>query len=346
MTMATGTESTGTVTPPQPSRNRARRFRPDRDVREWHGAYQPYDLIKEFTVAFIAVVILVTGLSIIFSSPDEAPVTVKSWSLHAPVDFAGTAITELDGTSGTASYGPPYNNTQGSSQSIGFFSPQKWVGVHIPLNTAQDFVLGPLRTLPNAPLVQAAVNRYSSAAPSQQAAWTSAYETGVQKATFTAGRLRLPPGRYGPVAVIISDLESMARSGALDGALLASNQLYDTNYTKPLLFIADGAYLGNLAEQQHLTGDQWGMMNETGNYPGQAWLWLYTLWYQVGPIKSSSSADLWVWAIMMLLTVLLLLLPVIPGLRSIPRWVPVYRLVWRSHYRQTGAAPPGGPGHR
>jgi hypothetical protein len=24
-----------------------------------------------------------------------------------------------------------------------------------------------------------------------------------------------------------------------------------------------------------------GGMNETGSYPGQPWLWLYTLWYQV-----------------------------------------------------------------
>ena len=31
----------------------------------------------------------------------------------------------------------------------------------------------------------------------------------------------------------------------------------------------------------NLTGEQWGVMNETGSYPGQPWLWLYTLWYQV-----------------------------------------------------------------
>ena len=37
----------------------------------------------------------------------------------------------------------------------------------------------------------------------------------------------------------------------------------------------------------NLLGSQWGMMNETGAYPGQAWLWLYTFWYQVpfGPYQ-------------------------------------------------------------
>src|SRR5674476_1696717 len=89
----------------------------------------------------------------------------------------------------------------------------------------------------------------------------------------------------------------------------------------------------NLGQAQHLQGSQWGMMNETGNYPGQAWLWLYTLWYQVPPMKTSSNADLQVWAIMMLLTLALALVPFIPGLRSIPRRSRIYRLIWRQHYR-------------
>ncbi len=45
------------------------------------------------------------------------------------------------------------------------------------------------------------------------------------------------------------------------------------------------------AEQLNLLGSQWGMMNETGNYPGQAWLWLYTFWYQIPPYNTSPNAD-------------------------------------------------------
>jgi hypothetical protein len=36
---------------------------------------------------------------------------------------------------------------------------------------------------------------------------------------------------------------------------------------------------------------------------------------------------------MMLLTLILALVPFIPGLRSIPRWIPIHRLVWRNYYR-------------
>ncbi|HVB93705.1 MAG TPA: hypothetical protein VND67_05240 [Acidimicrobiales bacterium] len=326
---------------------RDRRFKPDRDVEEWHGKYLPYDLVKEFLIALAVVVLLVVGLTVVFSSPDDQPVTVRSWSTAQPVDFAQTAITELDGSSGTAGYGPPYNQTPDASQSIGPFSPESWFGVHHPIDSANDYVVAPLLTLPNQPGLDAAISTYTSAPATQQASWTAAYEKAVADATFTRGALQVPSGRYGPVAPMISALTSMARSGALDGALISSRQFYGTDYTKPLLFMADGTYLANLGQAQHLQGPQWGMMNETGNYPGQAWLWLYTMWYQVPPMKTSSNADLQVWAIMMVLTLLLALVPFIPGLRSIPRWTRVYRIIWRRHYRDlneevdnTGPSPP------
>jgi hypothetical protein len=319
------------------SARRARRFRPDRDVEEWKGAYRPYDIVKEGFVALLAVAVLVVLLAVVFSSPNEPAVTLKTWSVAEPVDFAQTAITELDGTSGTATYGPPYNNTPDSSQHIGFFEPAQWFGVHQPIDTAEDFVLGPLRTLVTQPVTQAAVRRYEDATPTQQGTWTAAYEKAVANATEVHGRLHVPAGHFGPVAVIISSLTSMAQTGGLDGTLLSGGLFYNTNYTKPLLFLADGTYLANLAGAQHLQGTQWGMMNETGNYPGQAWLWLYTMWYQVYPMNSSTNADLEVWVIMMVLSLGLILLPFIPVLRSIPRWTRVYKLIWRQYYRELAA---------
>ena len=310
-----------------------RHFNPDRDVNEWKGSSIPYDILKEAFVAFLAVAILIVLLAVAFSSPDEPAVTLKSWSTVNPVDFAQTAVTELDGSSGTATYGPPYNNTADASQHMGFFEPAQWFGIHQPVDTAQDFVLGPLRTLPNQPATQKAVTAYQTASSSQQGAWTTAYEKAAANATDAKGRLHVPPGPYGPVGIIVGSLTAMAQAGGLDGTLLDSGQFYDTNYTKPLLFLADGNYLADRAGAQHLQGDQWGMMNETGNYPGQAWLWLYTMWYQVPPMNSSSNGDLEVWVIMMALSVGLIFLPFIPILRSVPRWTRVYKLIWRRHYR-------------
>jgi hypothetical protein len=313
--------------------SRRRRFNPDRDVREWTGAYVPYDILKEAFVALVAVGVLVVLLAVVFSSPDERAVTLKSWSGADPVDFAQTAITQLDGTSPVATYGPPYNSTADAAQHIGFFEPAQWFGVHQPIDTAKDFVIAPLRTVPGNPRVQDAVTQYQSASPTQQQAWTAAYEKAVAKATASGSTLSVPAGDYGPVGTMIGGLTAMAQSGALDGTLLSEGQFYNTNYTKPLLFIASGSYLSDLAGQQHLQGTQWGMMNETGSYPGQAWLWLYTMWYQVAPMNTSTNADLEVWVIMMVLTLGLICLPFIPILRSIPRWTRVYKLIWRQHYR-------------
>ena len=90
-------------------------------------------------MAFLAVAVLITLLAVVFSSPDEPSATLKTWSAINPVDFAQTTVTELDGTSGTATYGPPYNATADASQHIGFFEPAQWVGVHQPVDTAQGF---------------------------------------------------------------------------------------------------------------------------------------------------------------------------------------------------------------
>jgi phosphotransferase system glucose/maltose/N-acetylglucosamine-specific IIC component len=126
-----------------------------------------------------------------------------------------------------------------------------------------------------------------------------------------------------------------------------NGRFYQTDYTQALLFMGDGTYLSGLAQQANLTGSQWGMMNETGSYPGQTWLWLYTMWYQVPPFTSTtgflgfntSNADLGIILLMTLLTVALALVPLIPVLRDIPRWVPLHRLIWRDYYagkRTTG----------
>jgi hypothetical protein len=135
---------------------------------------------------------------------------------------------------------------------------------------------------------------------------------------------------------MMAALLGFAQAGGLDGALLSSNQFYQTDYTKPLLFMADGSVLSDRAQAEHLLGTQWGMMNETGSYPGQVWLWLYTFWYQIKPFSTSANADVLVMAVMGVLSVLFVLVPFLPVIRDIPRRIPIYRLIWRDHYRRAG----------
>src|SRR5665213_4364641 len=122
-------------------------FRPDRDVAPWKGGHSPYDIVKEATIALVVVALLTVIFAVVFGSPDEPSITIKTWSNAAPVDFAVTALSELNGTSGVAQYGAPYN-TASSGQSLGPFTLAKWVGARIPINTVTDFVINPLRALP------------------------------------------------------------------------------------------------------------------------------------------------------------------------------------------------------
>ena len=302
-------------------------------ARHYDGPYKPYDLIRELCVAIAVVGALALLLTIFLSSPDDRPSTIAQWSRQMPVDFVTTAVSELDGSSGTAGYGPPYNHN-GDGQQIAFIHLQKWLGVSHPINTAQDFVLTPLATIPFDPALRKATAAYQAASAKTQTAWTTGYTNALAKATAGAGGAVGVSGNFGPVPTMMNALLGLAQSGGLDGDLLTSNQFFQTDYTKPLLFMADGGLLAARAQSQHLLGDQWGMMNETGSFPGQVWLWLYTFWYQIAPFNSSVNADALVMMIMGVLSLGLILIPFIPGVRDIPRWIPIYRLIWRDHYRE------------
>jgi hypothetical protein len=302
----------------------------------------PYDLLKEVTIAMIGVLGLVLVLSAVLSSPDVPSVTLQTWSKADPVDFLTTASGELAGTTVVASYGQPYNSGSGSVQTWGPLAPQQWAGVHIPINAPNDFVLQPLTqaTAGDSELALA-LTAYNAASGDQQQKWLTNYTTGLGTAAVAAdGSVSVPSGDYGPVSVLMNRMLTLARSGGLDALLLTSDHFYQTDFSRPLLFLIDGGYIARLAADQKLIGSDWGVMNETGRYPGQAWLWLYTMWYQIPPFNShtgflgisAANTDLAVVGVMLLLTALLLLVPFIPGLRDIPRWIPIHKLIWRRHY--------------
>ncbi len=300
------------------------------DAAPWRGPTRRYDIIKEGSIAVLITTCLTLVLAGILSSPDVPALTVQTWSRLDPSDFLATAASELNGTSETAAYGQPYNTGTASVQRL-LFSPQTWFGVTQPINAAQTFVLQPLSTLaPADPALASALSSYNSASPAQQLAWANAYSKAITpKVTNTAAMPKIPAAKDGPVPAMLSAELTMARTGALDTDLLAGRTFYGTNFTNPLLFIEDGSYFAYEATNMHLSGGQWGVMNETGGYPGQPWLWLYTLWYQVPSFSTSANVDMIAIYLTGLATILLLLVPFIPGLRDIPRVIPVHRVIWR-----------------
>jgi hypothetical protein len=328
-------------------------LKPKDDTQPWKGRYAHYDLVKEASIAVGVIALLAILLTVLFSSPDDKPSTIAQWSRELPVNFVAAATKELNGTSPTAEYGPPYNHN-GTGQHAWFLRPQKWLGVSHPIDTANDFVIEPLQTVPANPALQSAIAEYRAAPETTRKAWGEAFAKPLEEYEKAAEEKKTPPKTVtlnsttravtvqargaGPVAAMMSGLLSLAQSGGLDGSLLTSKQFFQTDYTKPLLFMSDGGLLTERAEAQHLLGTQWGMMNETGSYPGQAWLWLYALWYQVEPFKSSHNADILVMLVMGALSLAFICIPFIPGVRSLPRRIPIYKLIWKEHYRSQRSA--------
>jgi hypothetical protein len=304
----------------------------------------PYDLVKELAIALLGTLALVLVLSVVLSSPDVPSVTIQSWARKQPVDLVTTATGELAGSTVSAGYGAPYNDGSGSVQSLGFFSPQAWAGDRLSVDPAQDFVLKPLQAASAGnPTLASALSDYNGATDTQRTGWLDAYSKALEDGKEDNGQVVVADGDYGPLPVMMAGLLQIARAGALDGYLLSSGGFYQTDYTRPLLFMGDGTYLSSLAQDQHLLGSQWGMMNETGSYPGQTWLWLYTLWYQIPPFSGNVNADLMVVLTMAVLSAALVLVPFIPGIRDIPRWIPAHRLIWRNYYHAGRGAQPVEP---
>jgi hypothetical protein len=320
-------------------------------ARPWAGKNRHYDIFKEGTIALVVVGLLVIGLSALFSSPDDPALTFKGWAADAPDNFYATEVQQLAGTSGTATYGPPYN--EGSDGvSLGPLTFQKWGGVTHPIDTANDFVIAPLSSQVQPNDVTAALKTWNAATPDQQSSWATAYDTAVQATADDNGDLHLDTvakGDYGPVPDLAKGALAMAVSGAFDNAMTGQGQFFQTDQTKQLLLMGDGSYLDDRATELNLQGNTWGMMNEAGSWPGQQWLAFTSVWYQLPAFNApddatgltrtlTDNADVIIAAILVVLLITFTLTPFIPVLRDLPRWIPLHRLVWRQYYRDHGRA--------
>lgn len=297
-----------------------------------------YDLVREMLIALAVVGLLVVLLSAFFSSPDIPALTAKQVTQQAPKMLVQTALDDLSGQDPISSYGPPYNNTPDASQKLGFFSPQAWAGVKLPINSAQAEALSPLKKIALfRPVLSASLNTWNTASSKQQTAWTTAASKGLDKASVTATSIKWPGNQaaYGPLPQLINNYLVLGNSGLLEPAIDSSGSpMPETNRTLSLLLLQDQP-AAQYADKLNMTGDQWGIIKETGNYPGAVWLWFYTLLYQIPPFNSSDSADLLVVLTVIIVTLILVLTPFIPGLRSLPRRLGLYRLIWRRYYRQS-----------
>ena len=309
------------------------------DAAPWAGKTKKYDFVKEGVIALAVVTVLTLVLALLMGSPDEPPLTFKGWATSNADNFYTTAVSELAGTSGTATYGGPYNKG-GDGLNIGPLWLQKAAGVTHPIDSVKDFVIDPLTNQVSPVEVSAALSTWNGASGDQQSKWATAYDEAL---AAVEGKITdAAVGDYGPVPALAKGLTDLAKSGALDAALLSQGGFFQTDNTKQILFFGDGAYLDEAGTAANLQGGTWGMMNETGRYPGQAWLWLYSFWYQIPPFNNEESkpiganADAYIMILMGALSLALILIPFLPGIKTLPMRIPIHRGIWSSYYKAQG----------
>lgn len=305
---------------------------------------KPYDLLREGGIVFGIVAVVVVILAIIFSSPDYPTLTIQEVAKKKPVSYLKLVTAYLSGTSDLQTYGPPYTNNPENAQALfGFFSPQRWVGRIIPVNPQKQFAMEPLKRLSQIdPTVATALHRYEAASKSRQAAWDKNFTNALGKAKVTGDIISIPRGDYGPVEAMMNGLLNLARAGLMTGALQnGKEEPYNLNNTNTLLFLQagfpDSGVESQVGAHLDMLGNDWGISHEAGNYPGAWWLWPYTFLYQVPPMATSPNGDLQVVAIVLVALVLLpLFAPFVPVVNRIPRWIPIYRIIWRRWYERPG----------
>src|SRR5664280_2043678 len=94
------------------------------------------------------------------------------------------------------------------------------------------------KAAPGDPVLTGALSEWSSAPAAVQMEWATAYGDAVAKAPG-GDPGAVAPGDYGPVPLLMTRLLGLGQTGALDGLLVSQDRFYATDYTKPLLFLAD-----------------------------------------------------------------------------------------------------------
>ncbi|EJY54748.1 putative PAS/PAC sensor protein [Alicyclobacillus hesperidum URH17-3-68] len=300
-----------------------------------------FDLLKEGTIGIGVTAVLVIGAAAVFGAPYRPAVTNQQVANTEPIVVMQTALGDLDGQGEMSTYGPPYNNGTGSTQSLFGFHPETWWGTPYQLNTAKDDVLTPLSMLAKASnntALSDALKQYENAPAATQQKWDQNLTNALNKAIVEKnGQVGIPAGNYGPVREMMNSELSLASSGLLSGALdRETNQgVYRWNDQNDLLFL-QGSALHKIAGTLNMKGEQWGINHDEAAYPGPWWLTPYTFLYQIPPYSTSSAGDEMAAYTMALLFLILVFVPFIPGLNKLPKILPLYKWIWRDWYKSQG----------
>ena len=291
-----------------------------------------YPIIAVILLLVVAVVAAIAG------SPNYPRVTIAGVMTENPGGGILAFTQELDGTSA-------------SSQNASEF------GVGSP---AQTFVLNPLRaalpllgafTPPQLPTlqtsdVQKAVSTYDAAGTGQQVSWAANYdkalgtitpmaETSMGVASPDYAKVGALRGDFGPIPTLVEANLHLAQTGYLEQYLQSVDPGHSFHLTNICLYDHPGVL--NSAVGGGLTDDQWGMVKERGFPVGPWYLFVPAVFHVYFP-GGATGPGFVLWNLAFA-AILLFVLPLVPGIRSLPRRLKLYRFIYRYPRTQELAEP-------
>jgi hypothetical protein len=262
---------------------------------------------------------LIVAVAAIVGSPNWPRDTIAGVSKDDPGGAVLAFTQELDGTAASS----------GNAREWGMDNP------------AQVFVLNPLRQY--TPLlgsdVQSAIQTYDAANADQQQSWAANYDKALGTLMPQSGsggmgggtpspdysKIVTLQGDFGPVPTLVTADLQLAQGGYLEEYLQAVDPGHSYHLTN--IWLYDHPHLLNTAVAQGLTDDQWGMVKERGFSVGPWYLFIPAVIHVKLP--NGSTGPGFVLDNLLFAFFLLFLVPLVPGLRSLPRYLKLYRLIYR-----------------
>jgi hypothetical protein len=292
----------------QPVATRASDRPPERLVRH---VFWKYPLLSVVLLVLVAVVAAAVG------SPNWPRDTIAAVTKDNPGGAILAFTQELDGTA----------TSTGNAQEFGMGDP------------GQVFVLGPLRQV--APLwradVRAALAAYDAVSPQQQQAWAKAYDDALGTIMPSGGgemegtpspdfsKIDTLKGDFGPIPTLVKADLQLAQNGFLEQYLQAVDPGHSFHLVN--IWLYDHPNLLNTAVAQGLTDDQWGMVKERGFSVGPWYLFVPAVFHVYFP--NGANGTWFVFWNLLFAAILMFVVPLVPGIRDIPKYLKLYRFIYR-----------------
>lgn len=264
------------------------------------------------------VTVAVILLGMIAGSPNWPQATIKKVTTEQPGGTLWAVAQELDRSSSS------YTNTQEYGM----------------VNPATRLVVDPLKSASwaLAPNVNEALSQFLAQPEQQQVRWAMNYDNAIRKALkmgSMGGAMSIVPvpsltmlshlhGNFGPVPVIANGILQLARNGYLQNYFQGISPGNTFEYVN--IWLYDQPYLLNTAIKNGLTDDQWGMIKERGFFVGPWYLIVPAIAHVLLPGGSSGPGFI-LWNALIAFF-FIVLFPLIPGLRDIPRYLKLYKLIY------------------